>query len=352
MPSTSTRRPSRLRRQLRLQHRLRPRPQDPREDRHHRQPAKPPASPASPPTTRPSSSPTASAAASLVLDRRLHPPLHTASAASFPILPRSHRRRHPPRLLQGLHRLLRRTSGHGHRPRPQTQLPNTTPDRTRKDRPPLDPPRRRPIPRQPRHETRRRRDLRLQLRQQHHLRDRHRNQRSRRRIPHRRTPLPRHRLQPTTPRLGSATSPPTPSESTPSTTASASTSIQVGDGPDALAFSSEGHLVLVANSRSGDVAVIPHHQLLPPGPPQNRSTLHHAPRRQTPQCDCGESLPDAVTPADLAHAAMSKIAKGNPVEAAAFRPPKQLHLRRTALAPCSPYNCDRSPSSFCSLFPQ
>ena len=32
--------------------------------------------------------------------------------------------------------------------------------------------------------------------------------------------------------------------------------IQVGDGPDALAFSSEGHLVLVANSRSGDVSVI------------------------------------------------------------------------------------------------
>ena len=32
--------------------------------------------------------------------------------------------------------------------------------------------------------------------------------------------------------------------------------IQVGDGPDALAFSSEGHLVLVANSRSGDVAVL------------------------------------------------------------------------------------------------
>ncbi len=32
--------------------------------------------------------------------------------------------------------------------------------------------------------------------------------------------------------------------------------IQVGDGPDALAFSSAGHLLLVANSRSGDVSVI------------------------------------------------------------------------------------------------
>jgi YVTN family beta-propeller protein len=32
--------------------------------------------------------------------------------------------------------------------------------------------------------------------------------------------------------------------------------IQVGDGPDALAFSSAGNLVLVANARSGDVAVI------------------------------------------------------------------------------------------------
>ncbi len=32
--------------------------------------------------------------------------------------------------------------------------------------------------------------------------------------------------------------------------------IQVGDGPDALAFSSGGNLLLVANSRSGDVAVI------------------------------------------------------------------------------------------------
>ncbi len=32
--------------------------------------------------------------------------------------------------------------------------------------------------------------------------------------------------------------------------------IQVGDGPDALAFSTAGHLLLVANARSGDVAVI------------------------------------------------------------------------------------------------
>jgi YVTN family beta-propeller protein len=32
--------------------------------------------------------------------------------------------------------------------------------------------------------------------------------------------------------------------------------IQVGDGPDALAFSAAGHLLLVANSRSGDIAVI------------------------------------------------------------------------------------------------
>ena len=32
--------------------------------------------------------------------------------------------------------------------------------------------------------------------------------------------------------------------------------IHVGDGPDALAFSSAGHLLLVANSRSGDVSVI------------------------------------------------------------------------------------------------
>jgi hypothetical protein len=32
--------------------------------------------------------------------------------------------------------------------------------------------------------------------------------------------------------------------------------IQVGDGPDALAFSSVDHLVRVANSPSGDVAVI------------------------------------------------------------------------------------------------
>jgi YVTN family beta-propeller protein len=32
--------------------------------------------------------------------------------------------------------------------------------------------------------------------------------------------------------------------------------IQVGDGPDALAFSAAGHLLLVANSRSGDVSVI------------------------------------------------------------------------------------------------
>jgi YVTN family beta-propeller protein len=32
--------------------------------------------------------------------------------------------------------------------------------------------------------------------------------------------------------------------------------IQVGDGPDAMAFSSAGNLLLVANSRSGDVSVI------------------------------------------------------------------------------------------------
>jgi len=32
--------------------------------------------------------------------------------------------------------------------------------------------------------------------------------------------------------------------------------VQVGDGPDAMAFSSAGHLLLVADSRSGDVAVI------------------------------------------------------------------------------------------------
>jgi len=32
--------------------------------------------------------------------------------------------------------------------------------------------------------------------------------------------------------------------------------VQVGDGPDALAFSSAGHLLLVANSRSGDIAVV------------------------------------------------------------------------------------------------
>jgi DNA-binding beta-propeller fold protein YncE len=32
--------------------------------------------------------------------------------------------------------------------------------------------------------------------------------------------------------------------------------IQVGDGPDALAFSSAGHLLLIANFRSGDVAVV------------------------------------------------------------------------------------------------
>ncbi len=32
--------------------------------------------------------------------------------------------------------------------------------------------------------------------------------------------------------------------------------IQVGDGPDAMAFSAAGHLLLVANSRSGDIAVI------------------------------------------------------------------------------------------------
>jgi hypothetical protein len=32
----------------------------------------------------------------------------------------------------------------------------------------------------------------------------------------------------------------------------------------------------------------------PLGPPQNRSTLHHAPRRQTRKCHCRESLSDAV----------------------------------------------------------
>jgi YVTN family beta-propeller protein len=42
--------------------------------------------------------------------------------------------------------------------------------------------------------------------------------------------------------------------------------LQVGDGPDALAFSSEGHLVLVANSRSGDVAVIRTTSYSPQGP--------------------------------------------------------------------------------------
>jgi DNA-binding beta-propeller fold protein YncE len=33
-------------------------------------------------------------------------------------------------------------------------------------------------------------------------------------------------------------------------------SIQVGDGPSALAFSSGGHLLFVVDGRSGDVAVI------------------------------------------------------------------------------------------------
>jgi DNA-binding beta-propeller fold protein YncE len=33
-------------------------------------------------------------------------------------------------------------------------------------------------------------------------------------------------------------------------------SISVGDGPAALAFSSAGHLLLVADRRSGDVAVV------------------------------------------------------------------------------------------------
>jgi YVTN family beta-propeller protein len=42
--------------------------------------------------------------------------------------------------------------------------------------------------------------------------------------------------------------------------------IQVGDGPDALAFSSAGHVLLVANSRSGDVAVIRTTSYSPRGP--------------------------------------------------------------------------------------
>jgi DNA-binding beta-propeller fold protein YncE len=33
-------------------------------------------------------------------------------------------------------------------------------------------------------------------------------------------------------------------------------SIHVGDGPDAMAFSAEGHLLLVVDAKSGDVAVI------------------------------------------------------------------------------------------------
>jgi YVTN family beta-propeller protein len=42
--------------------------------------------------------------------------------------------------------------------------------------------------------------------------------------------------------------------------------IQVGDGPDALAFSSVGHVLLVANSRSGDVAIIRTTSYSPQGP--------------------------------------------------------------------------------------
>jgi DNA-binding beta-propeller fold protein YncE len=33
-------------------------------------------------------------------------------------------------------------------------------------------------------------------------------------------------------------------------------SIRVGDGPSAMAFSTAGHLLLVVDSRSGDVAVV------------------------------------------------------------------------------------------------
>ncbi len=114
------------------------RPRHPQSHRHHRSRRNSGLARISP-TTRPSSSPAASPAASQC--RRPHP----QSPQRLRRLSRSHRRRHPPRLLQGLHRLLRRTSGHGPRPRPQSPTKHAL-DRTRKVRPPSRLPRRRPDP--------------------------------------------------------------------------------------------------------------------------------------------------------------------------------------------------------------
>ena len=116
-----------LHRQLRLQHHLRRRPQVSPRNRPHRRRRAARCRPPLLPTARPWSSPIARAtpsASSIPQPWRVR--------ASLRRLPRSQRRRHPPRLLQGLHRLLRRPSDHGHRagpPQLTRPAPTSQPDR-------------------------------------------------------------------------------------------------------------------------------------------------------------------------------------------------------------------------------
>ncbi len=129
---------------------------------------------------------------------------------------------------------------------------------------------------------------------QHQYRDRNRKQRSRRRLAPRRPPHPRHRLR----RQLAALCQQLQREHGRRLFHRRRPTRQHNPGRRwprrPLAFSAK------ATSSSSPTLPLrrrrrhPHHQLLPPGGAQNRSTLHHAPRRQTPQRHRGKGFSDAL----------------------------------------------------------